>query len=565
MSNSNKKDYAEEHARAFAKKLDEVEALKKGCTAGSEQETLGKIINTVLLPFEKQCRVSDDLATTSKVALLVLTLCYADFKDFDTLVGSLEILVKRRGQLQGVVKEVVTKALEFCGVIDQNAVLRSLDFDRPFPPTVFDRSKAVTWLTEAQTLSLLKKLLELTEGKIYVERERTVAICCLARMQEEAGNAGEACRAIQDIQIETFTHLTGEEKTIFIINQVRLLVQAKDYSKALVVANKVAKRVLNKKKNVLIKIKFCRLMVDYWSLVRNWLKVASFYDELYQTYLAIQTAVDKGEIDSADVAAAATAMDVEQTIPKNDVVKNSGNGYVNSEEEEEEEEKKRQEKIDNTYPLSKAQADAMRGETMECLEQLILHTVLSPYSCEQNALLGKTLKERSVEDTKDWKELAELFFRSEIISWSRNVVKRLKQLLCRKSPLFASESFEDGIAFKGDNVAVEPNVWHDLRCRVTEHNLNVVAAFYTRITMQRLQAILEVSSVDEAEKAVRDQVTSPYLDEHIYAKIDRPAGIVRFAKPQDASVLLDTWSAQLGELVGLVDETCHLIQREYTK
>ena len=560
---ADKKDYTEEHTQTFLKKLAEIEELKKG---NRDKDTLSKIINNILLPFEKQCRVSEDLATTSKVALLVLTLCYSDFKNFEMLLESTEILVKRRGQLQQVVKDIVSKTMEFCGITDQDGILRSLDSETA-DINAFVNKKA-TWFSEEQTLSLLKTLLTLTEGKIYVERERTVVVYCVSKLFEEKGDFSEACKMIQDVQIETFTYLSGEEKTIFLINQIRLLVKVKDYSKALIVANKATKKILNKKKNVLIKIKFCKLMAHYWSLVRNWLKVAMFYSELYQTYLAIQNAVDKGiikakkgESDDDDDS----AMDVETESANN--LNGTQKGKKEKEEEEEEElsEEERQKKIDNTYPLNKDQANAMRGETMECLEQLVLFTAMAPYSCEQCSLLGKALKERSIEDSKEWKDFAELFHKSEIISWSRGIVKKYKALLAKKSALFAAESFEEGIAFKNDNEVVTPNVWRDLRSRVIEHNLNVIAVCYTRITMDRLKDLLEVSSIDEAEKAVRDQVTSPYLDEHIYAKIDRPAGIVRFAKPKNVNDLLDGWSAQLNDLVNLVDETCHLIQREYTK
>lgn len=545
-----KPDYTEEHTKTFLKKLDEIEELKKQST--NKEEILTKIINNILLPFEKQCRVSEDLTTTSKVALLILTLCYTDFKNFEMLSETIEILIKRRGQLQKVVQDIVSKAMEFCGIFDQKSILQSLDFETKSIDTFLKNENS--WLSQEQTLSLLKLLLTLTEGKIYVERERTVIVYCVSKLfEEKETNFFEACKLMQDIQIETFTYLSGEEKTIFLMNQIRLLIKVKDYNKGLIVANKVSKKIINKKKNILIKIKFCKLMIEYWSLVRNWLKVALFYDELYQTYLLIQNAVEKGVIKSA----ATEKMEIE------------GDEKVDSEKilekDEKELEKERQQKIDETYPLNKEQADCMRGETTECLEQLVLFTSMAPYSCEQHALLGKILKERLIEDSKEWKEYGELFFNNEIISWTRHIVKKYKKNLSKKCELFNTESFEEGILRKSDNEIVIPNVWFDLRSRVIEHNLNVIALYYTRITMERLKCLLEVSSLDEAEKAVRDQVTSPYLDEHIYAKIDRPAGIVRFSKPKNVDEMLDTWSAQLNDLVNLVDETCHLIQREYTK
>jgi len=48
----------------------------------------------------------------------------------------------------------------------------------------------------------------------------------------------------------------------------------------------------------------------------------------------------------------------------------------------------------------------------------------------------------------------------------------------------------------------------------------------------------------------------------VYARIDRPAGIVRFGRPKDAAVMLDDWNGQVVDLISLIDDTCHLIHRE---
>ena len=62
----------------------------------------------------------------------------------------------------------------------------------------------------------------------------------------------------------------------------------------------------------------------------------------------------------------------------------------------------------------------------------------------------------------------------------------------------------------------------------------------------------------QAEKHVSDMVVAAAL----YAKIDRPAGVVRFAKRQDPDELLNKWSKNLAKLLEVVERSCQQIQKE---
>jgi 26S proteasome regulatory subunit N5 len=99
--------------------------------------------------------------------------------------------------------------------------------------------------------------------------------------------------------------------------------------------------------------------------------------------------------------------------------------------------------------------------------------------------------------------------------------------------------------------------WEDLRKRVIEHNLRVVAQYYTRITMQRLSELLSLSS-DESEEFLSQLV----IKKTIYARIDRPAGIVTFRENKDPNEVLNEWSHNLNSLMALVSKTTHLINKE---
>jgi len=49
----------------------------------------------------------------------------------------------------------------------------------------------------------------------------------------------------------------------------------------------------------------------------------------------------------------------------------------------------------------------------------------------------------------------------------------------------------------------------------------------------------------------------------IYARIDRPAKTVSFSKPKDANDVLNEWSGNIHNLLGLCEKLGHLITKVY--
>lgn len=45
-------------------------------------------------------------------------------------------------------------------------------------------------------------------------------------------------------------------------------------------------------------------------------------------------------------------------------------------------------------------------------------------------------------------------------------------------------------------------------------------------------------------------------------KMDRPSGVIHFSAKRAASELLNDWAFSINELMGLVNKTCHLINKE---
>ena len=67
-----------------------------------------------------------------------------------------------------------------------------------------------------------------------------------------------------------------------------------------------------------------------------------------------------------------------------------------------------------------------------------------------------------------------------------------------------------------------------------------------------------VATVQQAETFLSEMVTTKM----VYARIDRPNGIVSFQRPLDANATLTEWSSDIGELLKLVETSCHLINKE---
>merc|ERR1719195_456241 len=92
-----------------------------------------------------------------------------------------------------------------------------------------------------------------------------------------------------------------------------------------------------------------------------------------------------------------------------------------------------------------------------------------------------------------------------------------------------------------------------LKKRVVQHNIKVISEYYNKINM-KLIGLPE----KEAEAELSELVCSKF----VYAKIDRPAGEIKFGQKQIYTDRLNDWSNNITKMLDLVENTCHLIQKE---
>merc|ERR1712126_168465 len=99
--------------------------------------------------------------------------------------------------------------------------------------------------------------------------------------------------------------------------------------------------------------------------------------------------------------------------------------------------------------------------------------------------------------------------------------------------------------------------WKDFKVRVIEHNLRVMAKYYTRIYLKRMSELLSLT-IAEVEEFLSNLVVKGTIE----AKTDRLEGIVCFSQTKDPNDLLNEWSHNLNDLMQLVSKTTHLINKE---
>jgi 26S proteasome regulatory subunit N5 len=181
------------------------------------------------------------------------------------------------------------------------------------------------------------------------------------------------------------------------------------------------------------------------------------------------------------------------------------------------------------------------------LQRVIYFVLLAPYDNEQSDLLHRINQDtRNTQVPKD-AALLKQFTIPELMRWPI-IEQQYGEHLC------ATDIFSKTTEEKDPKAHTR---YDALRHRVIEHNVRVVAKYYTRITFPRLTELLDLSE-EETEKYISDLVTK----KTVYARIDRPARVVSFEVKRGPDEVLDEWGSSMKGLLGLLERVGHLMQRE---
>ncbi|KAI0562978.1 Proteasome component [Gracilaria domingensis] len=189
---------------------------------------------------------------------------------------------------------------------------------------------------------------------------------------------------------------------------------------------------------------------------------------------------------------------------------------------------------------------AEEKDWMRELKLASLLVILSPKDSMQTDLLHRIQSFKAMEELPTYTELLKLFSTDELIRWPI-LMEQYKTELGAVAALAEADVKDEDLKWTAA-----------LQERVTEHNLRVMAKYYSRIRLDRLAELLDLSE-ENTERKLAAMVSDKKA---LWAKIDRPAKIVSFARPKDADALLNSWATNVSSLLDIVEKTCHLVHRE---
>ncbi|KHN75648.1 26S proteasome non-ATPase regulatory subunit 12 [Toxocara canis] len=201
------------------------------------------------------------------------------------------------------------------------------------------------------------------------------------------------------------------------------------------------------------------------------------------------------------------------------------------------------------YDTPRIQADPEK--TKQVLKCVVLYVLLSPHTNEQWDLLHRIHQMRQLELIPEYNLLLELFINEEIIFWKDTILTGFEALLRRgtaTSP--ATDVFE---TTENGNKR-----WTDLQTRVGEHNMRMVAKYYTQITFDRMAELLDYR-VEEMEKFLCNMIVTGAIPD---AKIHRPLRVVNLRARKANIEQLDQWASSVRKLTDILNKVSHLILKE---
>lgn len=359
-------------------------------------------------------------------------------------------------------------------------------------------------------LRVIETLRTVTEGKIFVEVERARITRILSDIKKEQGDIKSACEILCELQVETFGSMTRREKTDFILEQVALCIENDDWTQAGILSRKISTRYFARRPK---------------KSPEQLEKERKEREEAEKSRRPEDPPIEKPD-DVTDLKLRYYEQQI--TLAKHE---------------------------DSYLEVCKHYRHVLDTESVEnnptqlhaVLQRVIYFVLLAPYDNEQSDLLHRIqLDSRNAEVPED-AALLKQFTISELMRWPM-VEQQYGQHLCSTDIFSKDKNAKDSKAFTR---------YEALRHRVIEHNVRVVAKYYTRITFPRLTELLDLSE-DETEKYISDLVTK----KTVYARIDRPAKLVNFEVKRGPDEVLDEWSGSMKGLLGLLERVGHLIQRE---
>ena len=430
------------------------------------EEILKDVELKKLIDEEKATRLENEFEKNRTICKNILSIVH-NRNDFPNFLRLFEYLTQRRNQSRESIISMVKNCL--------NEVLPSLKNNK-------------------DCSDLLQTIIKVTEGKIFVEYEYSQAIRKMAEIHLMNNEINEAAKLIQDVQIEAFGSLENKYKVDYILFQMQVLLEKKDYIRTLIVSNKIKRNHLDDEGFELLKIRFFQLMIEYYYCSKKYIEVSKCYKILYDFVKGIDDKLVDIEKNSKEVKA--------------EIMDN----YI---------------KVKNENNLKKL------------FENYVLSLSICPPEMETKNMFNELLIKYKKELDLDGNILY-------------IVEKRLSDdIILIDNVLF--NKFKEYEIFKKnqDLIALFKKYW-------IQHDLSLFEKFFGKIHIERISEMTLVS-IEEIENELADMVVNNY----IFAKINRIEKIVNFRKKTDYHDELDNYNYDMNNLLKKIEETCHLINKEY--
>lgn len=340
-------------------------------------------------------------------------------------------------------------------------------------------------------------------------------------MKKEQGDIKAAADILCELQVETFGSMARREKTEFILDQVALCIENDDWTQAGILARKISTKY------------FARKPTKTPEQIE---KEAKELEEREKNRSADDPPIEKPD-DVTDLKLRYYEQQVSLAKHSSDYLSTC----------------KHYRQVLDTQSVEDNPA-----QLKAVLQRVIFFILLSPHSNEQSDLLHRIASDTRNESLIPLEaSLLKIFTIPELMRWP--AVEEQYGPHLTSTDVFNAKPppSKTGESEDLSDSALASRRYADLRKRVIEHNVRVVAQYYTRITIARLCTLLDLSE-PETESYISDLVTG----KTVYARIDRPARVVSFEKVKSPDEVLNEWSGDVTRLLGKLERIDHLITKE---
>ncbi|KAF7457694.1 26S proteasome non-ATPase regulatory subunit 12 [Cryptosporidium felis] len=485
-----------------------------------------------LMSLEKRCRQVSDSNSSCKVVFKIITWLINYSDSIDEPLGTVQKICKKRGQLKKVVSFIVQLFINMIGdstvSLDQkltkyNSFRKRFDMSARFDENLQSVSYEIKNMDEC--LKIIGTIDEITQGKIYLELERARLMLILSNIEQERGNVMEASRLLEDVTVETIGNMDLREKTQYVLEQMRLSLLCKDFVRLQIFAKKINPKIIEKFSD--LKLVYYQYLIILWHFEQNPREISQCFFNLLNSVIALKNGNSEAIVG---------------IIPE----------YMKS-------------------PISKYKLSEDVPSISSCILGLVIYLILGPYSSEMRKELVRFNREYQKYIERHIPYFSkficdyineELLFLESTKTFNYSIPSYFIQL--SNCFFFSSNGTEvNGDAFYTEYKRCKINICNGSERfklfiqRIQERNLAVISKYYSSISFQRIQDLLNMDG-QELQIVINNLVERGIFS----AKINQPIGKIIFSENVNSNGQFDKFHDNIGAILGKLDLLNDLISND---